>query len=74
VERMQLAIKVLSWRYNGTAPATDAEIERLRSYLERDASRMNALEIAAGVISLPSARVNCGADFSRNAVAAARNR
>src|SRR5437867_10728866 len=50
-KRMQLALKVLSWRYNGTAPATDAEIERLKSFLKQDASGMNAMEVAAAVIS-----------------------
>ena len=50
-ERIKLALKVLCWRYNGTAPATDPEIGRLKSYVKRDVPGMNAMEIAAAVIS-----------------------
>ena len=64
-KRMQLALKVLSWRYNGTVPVTDAEIERLKSYLESDASGMNAMEVAAAVISQEVIKQKPGVNSAR---------
>ena len=50
MQRLRLALKVLSSRYDHTIAVTDDEIQLLKTYLEGDRAGMTIHDIAAAVI------------------------
>ena len=49
-ERLKLALKVLSSRYDRTVTVSESEIETLKSYLQGDVAGMSAEDFAGEVI------------------------
>jgi len=50
MQRLRLALKVLSSRYDHTIEVTDDEIRLLKTYIEGDREEMTIHDIAAAVI------------------------
>jgi hypothetical protein len=50
MQRMSLALKVLSSRYDHTITVTDDEIRLLKTYIEGDQAGMTIHDVAAAVI------------------------
>jgi hypothetical protein len=49
-ERLKLALKVLSSRYDRTVKVSDSEIETLKSYFRGDVAAMSLDDLAGAVI------------------------
>jgi hypothetical protein len=49
-DRLKLALKVLTSRYDRTMKVSDSEIETVRSYFRGDAADMSLDDLAVGVI------------------------